>query len=64
MEQVIVTRCGKKLRRHVKPISELKQREIRNAMVNCGTDDDDGKYVEIQDVHFIPQNIAKKEDLQ
>ena len=54
MTRIIITKGGRKLRRQIKPISELDQAAMRNAMVNCGTKDDAGNYVDIRDVKFIP----------
>lgn len=56
MVRVIVTTCGRELRRAMKELGELDRWHMRNALVGCGTDDEEGKYVEIADVYFILPN--------
>ena len=53
MLRVIVTKCGKSLSRSILPMDSLGQFHHRNALLGCGTDDDEGNYVEIAVVHFV-----------
>jgi hypothetical protein len=56
MIRVIVTKCGRKLHRTMKAMDDLGRDGMRNALVGAGTDDDEGKYVEIAKVYFILPN--------
>jgi len=53
MVRVIVTKCGRSIRRSIIPMDSLSQWNHRNALVGCGTDDDEGNYVEIAEVRFV-----------
>lgn len=53
MVRVIVTACGQSIRRTMLPMDALRQLGMRNALIGCGTLDDNGLYVEIASVYFI-----------
>jgi hypothetical protein len=55
--RVIVTTCGRELRRDINPMTELRRKRMRNAMIGCGTDDECGLYVDIADVYFLEQSV-------
>lgn len=48
----ILTNCGRTITSKCKPMDELRQQHMRNAMVGAATNDPQGNLVDIKDVLF------------
>jgi hypothetical protein len=55
MIRVIVTTDGTKIHRSMKGLDGLSCQQMRDALVGCGTNDDNSSYVEIAEVYFLPE---------
>jgi hypothetical protein len=53
MTRIILTKCGQKIKRNMALMDELRRNNMKDAMIGCGTLDDNGNYIEIADVYFL-----------